>query len=140
VLLDFTAANATAWSNLPCGGTCRPGIELGTLTDTELAAAKQVVRIAAGTGKGTGYDQVTKILEADHVLAAAQGTSTGGGPGPSGAPSGDPPSGGTPPPGGGGGPAGGGYGSGLYYLAFLGTPSTTGTCSCTSAATISPST
>jgi hypothetical protein len=71
VLLDFTQANATAWSNLPCGGSCRPGIQFGTLTDTQLAAAKAVLKVAQGTGGGTGFDQAMQILHADDVLAAA---------------------------------------------------------------------
>ncbi|MCU7729277.1 DUF3500 domain-containing protein [Actinoplanes sp. KI2] len=233
VLLDFTQANATAWSNLPCGGSCRPGIQFGTLSDTQLAAAKAVLKAAQGTGGGTGFDQAMQILQADDVLAAAQGSDTGGGAPPATGPSttattsadtsgtattspdptgtattsadptgagttsvdpsttatttadasgtgaatadlsgtstadpsttasadpsttasadpsttasadpsttasGEPsatasgvptdlPSG-TPPSGGDGGPGGFGYGSGIYFLAFLGTPSTTGT-------------
>ncbi|WP_406334729.1 DUF3500 domain-containing protein [Streptomyces sp. NBC_00203] len=144
VLLDLTEENATAWSNLPCGSSCRPGIELGSLTDTQLAAAQQLLKVATGTGKGSGYDQITQIIKADDVLASVQATSSAGtGPAPSDAasstasadpsatasasstatdaPTGTPPSGGT----GGGGSFG--YGSGLYYMAFLGTPSADGT-------------
>ncbi|MBK3569725.1 DUF3500 domain-containing protein [Streptomyces sp. MBT62] len=145
-LLDLTQANATAWSNLPCGSSCRPGIQLGSLTDTQLAAAMKVLKLATGTGKNTGYDQITQIIKADDVLNSAQSTSSAG-PAPSDTasstasadpsatatptstatdaptdvPTGTPPSGGT----GGGGT--GGYGSGVYFLAFLGTPSATGT-------------
>ncbi|WP_416977732.1 DUF3500 domain-containing protein [Streptomyces sp. T028] len=93
VLLDFTEANATAWSNLPCGSTCRVGIELSTLSDEQLTAAKAVIEAATGTGSGTGYDQVSQILAADDVLGETAS----------------------------------GYGSGNYYLAFLGTPGTSGT-------------
>ncbi|MEU9875550.1 DUF3500 domain-containing protein [Streptomyces phaeochromogenes] len=145
VLLDFSEANATAWSNLPCGSTCRPGIQLGSLTDTQLAAAMKVLKAAMGTGKGTGYDQIEQILKADDVLNSEQGSGSGG-PAPSptdgasstpsadptvsadpsssatGVPTGTPPSGG---PGGGGGM--GGSGSGVYFMAFLGTPSADGT-------------
>ncbi|WP_371598956.1 DUF3500 domain-containing protein [Streptomyces sp. NBC_00564] len=144
VLLELTEANATAWSNLPCGSTCRPGIELGSLSDTQLAAAVQLLKVATGTSKGSGYDQITQIIKADDVLASVQATSSAGtGPAPSDtasstasadpsatavpsstatdAPTGAPPSGGT----GGGGSFG--YGSGLYYMAFLGTPSADGT-------------
>lgn len=142
VLLDLSQANATAWSNLPCGSSCRPGIQLGSLTDTQLTAAMKVLKLATGTGKGTGYDQITQIIKADDVLNSAQSTSSAG-PAPSDnasstasadpsvtaapsstptdAPTGAPPSGG---PGGGG---LGGYGSGVYFLAFLGTPSADGT-------------
>ncbi|MEU6551059.1 DUF3500 domain-containing protein [Streptomyces sp. NPDC046915] len=93
VLLDFTQANATAWSNLPCGSTCRVGIELSSLSDEQLTAAKAVLKAAAGTGSDTGYDQITQILKADDYLGETAS----------------------------------GYGSGNYYLAFLGTPSTSGT-------------
>ncbi|WP_436521386.1 DUF3500 domain-containing protein [Actinoplanes sp. HUAS TT8] len=136
VVLDFTQANATAWSNLPCAGTCRPGIELGSLTDVQLTAAKAVLQAAAGTGQGTGFDQVKKIMAADDLLAADSSGSVGGGGGTP--PSADPsasaepapaPSGSGQPPTGGGGSGGPGltYGSGYYYLAFLGAPSATGT-------------
>ncbi|RPE46092.1 uncharacterized protein DUF3500 [Streptomyces sp. Ag109_O5-1] len=93
MLLDFTQANATAWSNLPCGSTCRVGIEFSSLSDEQLTAAKAVIEAATGTGSGSGYDQISQILKADDYLGETAS----------------------------------GYGSGNYYLAFLGTPSTTGT-------------
>ncbi|MFF1546627.1 DUF3500 domain-containing protein [Streptomyces sp. NPDC058291] len=147
-VLDFSQANATAWSNLPCGSTCRPGIRFSSLSDEQLAAAENVLKVALGSGKGTGYDHVLETLKADDVLASAQGTGSapaGGGPSapsasadasasasasadpsatPTDVPTGAPPSGG---PGGGGGGGLGGYGSGVYFLAFLGTPSAHGT-------------
>jgi hypothetical protein len=167
VLLDFSQANATNWSNLPEGIVTRVGIQLGTLSDEQLAAAKAVVKAAVGTGKGTGFDQVTQILKADDVLAAAEAsTSTSSAAAdPSATATADPtdtasadpsatatdtasadpsatatdtasadPSAtatdaptGTPPSGGPGGGGGLNYGSGIYFLSFLGTPSTTGT-------------
>jgi hypothetical protein len=131
VLLDFSEDNATAWSNLPCGASCRVGIQLGSLTDDQLAAAKAVLKAATGTGTGTGFDQISDVMAADDVLAAA-GSSGGGTPpstDPSAVPSDVPSStpSGTPPSGGPGGGAGGGYGSGIYFLAFLGSPSASGT-------------
>ncbi|WP_240512710.1 DUF3500 domain-containing protein [Streptomyces griseoruber] len=145
-LLDFSEENATAWSNLPCGGSCRPGIQTGSLSDEQLAALKNVLKVALGTGKDTGYEHVLQTLLADDQLAAAE--SSGSGPAaptdsassdasasadpsasasadPS-ATSGDAPTG-APPSGGTGGGAGGGYGSDIYFLAFLGTPSVDGT-------------
>ncbi|MFJ9563978.1 DUF3500 domain-containing protein [Streptomyces fuscichromogenes] len=68
VLLDFTEANATAWSNLPCGSTCRVGIEFSTLSDEQLTAAEAVIEAATGTGTDTGYDQISQILKADDYL------------------------------------------------------------------------
>ncbi|MFI1722256.1 DUF3500 domain-containing protein [Streptomyces sp. NPDC020489] len=144
-VLDFSQANATAWSNLPCGSTCRPGIQLGSLSDEQLAAAENVLKVALGSGKDTGYQHVIETLKADDVLASAQSTSSaapGGGASnapsadasasdapdptatPTDVPTGAPPSGGG---GGGGGGGLGGYGSGVYFLAFLGAPSTDGT-------------
>ncbi|WP_308310907.1 DUF3500 domain-containing protein [Streptomyces sp. GbtcB6] len=147
-LLDFSQANATAWSNLPCGGTCRPGIQLSTLSDDQLAAAKALLKAALGTGKDTGYEHVLQTLKADDVLASAESTSSASAAptdaptatatdsasadpsatatdsasaAPTDVPTGAPPSGGT-----GGGPGGFSYGSGYYYLALLGTPSKTG--------------
>jgi len=126
VLLDFSQANAITWSNLPEGIVTRPGVQFSTLSDEQLAAAKAVVQAAMGTGKGTGFDQATQILQADDVLAAAESTTTSADPTASATPT-DVPTG-TPPSGGPGGPGGGfNYGSGVYFLAFLGTPSTTGT-------------
>ncbi|MEV6350064.1 DUF3500 domain-containing protein [Actinoplanes sp. NPDC051851] len=93
VLLDFTEANATAWSNLPCGSSCRVGIQFSTLSTAQLTAAEAVLAAATGTGTGTGFDQISQILAADDVLGETAS----------------------------------GYSSGNYFLAFLGTPSTTGT-------------
>lgn len=140
-VLDFSQANATAWSNLPCAGTCRPGIDFGSLSDAQLAAAESVLKVALGSGKDTGYEHVMQTILADDVLASAEST-TSAAPAPSATatdtatstatptdtaaptdvPTGAPPSGGT-----GGGGGGFAYGSGYYYLAFLGTPSRTGT-------------
>ncbi|MFF4584104.1 DUF3500 domain-containing protein [Streptomyces sp. NPDC001388] len=138
-VLDFSQANATAWSNLPCGSSCRPGIQTGSLSDEQLAALKNVLKAALGTGQDTGYEHVLQTLLADDQLASAE--SSGSGPSaPSGSTSSDPsasadPSAtatdaptGTPPSGDPGGGAGaGGYGSDIYFLAFLGTPSADGT-------------
>ncbi|MFC3742400.1 DUF3500 domain-containing protein [Paractinoplanes deccanensis] len=134
VELELSEANATAWSNLPCGSSCRVGIQFETLSDDQLTAAKKVLQAATGSSTGTGYDLVMQILLADDYLGSVQGTQSAG-PGASGGPpggmmSGAPPSGmsGMPSGGASGGPGGGtgsGYSSGNYFMAFLGTPSTT---------------
>lgn len=137
-VLDLTNDNAAAWSNLPCGSSCRNGVEFSTLSDEQLSAANAVLQAALNTSEGVGLDQVMQILAADDVLNAAQASGTGSssGTGGGGTPSGDAPSGapsggggdqsGAP---GGGGDAGGGggYSSGTYFLAFLGQPSVDGT-------------
>lgn len=138
VLLPATRANAIKWSNLPCGNSCRNGIQFSTLSATQLAAAQAVAKAAMGTVANNGYSEAMQILMADDVLSASGGmggpNSRGGTGGtlpapPAGSagtsPAGSPPTG-TPPAGGPGG-GGGGYSSGTYYMAFLGTPSTTGT-------------
>ena len=66
--LDLTQGTATAWSNLPCGQPCRGGVAFGSLTDERLAAAKQTLQAAMGTGTGVGYDQAMQILMADDYL------------------------------------------------------------------------
>ena len=148
VLLDLTQANAVVWSNLPTTFVQRNGIELGTLSDAQYDAALAVVKAATGSLADEGYSEVQQLLMADDVLAASGGMQNGMGGGMSGGmasggmpPSGMP-SGGGPPgmmsggigPGGASGGAGGmpgsggqDYSNGLYYLAFLGTPSTTDT-------------
>ncbi|MCB1022517.1 MAG: DUF3500 domain-containing protein [Acidobacteria bacterium] len=97
----YTTTLARRWSNLPCGANCRNGIALGSLTDEQLAAALDVVAAAMGTAANEGADEFNQVRWADTVLAAQGG-------------------------GGGGGGGGLSYGEGLYYLAFLNTPTTTG--------------
>lgn len=129
-LLDLSEENSTAWSNLPCGSSCRVGISLADLSAEQVAAALAVVKAASSDYGDDGYDELTQILMADDVLGAAQASGEGGGPG--GAP---PDGGGTPPadmgtppdgaPAGGTPPAGGGgYSSTTYFIALLGKPGT----------------
>ena len=90
----YTPTLARRWSNLPCGSSCRNGIQLSTLTSTQLALALQVIQAAAGTTANEGYDEFNQIRAADGYLNANGG--------------------------------GGSYGSGIYFIAFLNTPTTTG--------------
>lgn len=102
----------TRWSNLPSGIFQREGLRLGDLTAEQRAAVTRLLTTALSRD---GYRKVTEIMRGDEVLRA-----TSGGNGPrGGAPAG--------PPGGGGGGRGGGliFGEDQYYLAFVGTPSTT---------------
>jgi hypothetical protein len=94
--IAYTKANAIRWSNLPCGVSCRNGLEFSTLTATQLAAAKAVIAAASGTTTDEGYSEFTQINAADDVLGTASGNSNS-------------------------------YSDGNYVIAFLGTPSTTGT-------------
>lgn len=90
----YTTTLARRWSNLPCGATCRNGIALGSLSATQLAAALEVIRAAAGTSADEGSAEFQQVRLADSYLG-----SNGGG---------------------------SGYSEGIYYIAFLNTPSTTG--------------
>ena len=146
VLFDRTQENAVRWSNFPSPFGERNGIQLGTLDETQLAAALAVVKTALGTSEDEGYDEAMQIRMADDVVAlfdtATAGAAAGGAGGMSGG-SGGPPNGAGSlsggaggnsggaggPPGGPGGAAAGGvsFSSESYYLAFLGKPSTTDT-------------
>lgn len=96
----YTPTLARRWSNLPCAGTCRNGVRLGSLTPEQLVAALEVIRAAAGSSPNEGADQFAQIRLADTNLANNGGNA--------------------------GGPGNFSYGEGFYYLAFLNTPSTTG--------------
>ena len=135
VLLPLTQENAVRWSNFPSPFGERNGIQFSTLDDTQLNAALAVVKTSLGTLENEGYSEAMQIRMADDVVALFD---DGGGPGgQSGGAMGGPPDGvdnGSGGPGDGsrgpGGGAGGGavsFSSGSYYLAFLGTPSTTDT-------------
>ena len=91
-------AQKTRWSNLPSPMFERKGIRIGDLTPTQRAAETTLLQAALSAD---GYRKVTEIMRGDEVLRT-----TGGGRGPRG---------------------GGGvrFGQDEYYLAFLGTPSTT---------------
>lgn len=128
VLFDYALENAIQWTNLPGD---RHGLRLNStaLSAAQLAAANALVAQALSA---TGIAMLNELRAADDVLAHAQTSGTGTGPGapPTGtdpAAGGMPPTGadmGTPPTGGAGGMAGG-YGSEQYSIAFIGTPSKT---------------
>lgn len=114
VTFGFTSSQRTGWSNLPSGIFQRNGLRFGDLTQQQRNAALNLVATALSRD---GYKKVTDIMNGDEVLKNAGGGRTGGrqgGPGPGGR--------------GPGGPGGGGgvrFGLDEYYLALLGTPSTT---------------
>jgi hypothetical protein len=145
VVQAFTAENAAKWSNLPAGFVPRLGLKLGDLDSTQVQAALAVIQAATGTAANEGYSEIQQLRAADDNLTAAP-PGTGFGPGkpgagpppgmrPGGPPPGMGPGPGSPPPGmrrgpGGGRPPGLGaddYGSGVYFIAFLGTPSASDT-------------
>lgn len=68
VLLPMTAENAVSWSNLPCGSSCRVGIELSDLDEGQRQAALGLVLAVSGSG----FDEITQVLMADDILTLAQ--------------------------------------------------------------------
>ena len=130
------AAQRARWSNFPTGVVARGGISLKQMTAAQQDAA---MKLMATVLSPMGLQKVNEIREADDDFKANGSKRGPGGGGPR--PQGPPPGGqggpgGLPPqfggrgPGGPGGPGGrppGGdlFGSDLYFISFLGTPSTT---------------
>jgi hypothetical protein len=102
VQFPFDGAQKTRWSNLPGPMFQRQGLRVGDLTSAQRAA---VMNLLAAALSRDGYQKVVEIMRGDEVLKKTQGGGGGRGRG-----------------GFGGGPA---FGEDEYWLAFLGTPSTT---------------
>ena len=129
VVYDFNDnAQRARWSNFPTGSVPRGGMSLKQMSATQKAAALDLMKTVLSS---RGYEKVSQIRMADDDFKA-----NGSKRGPRG---GGPPSGGDPPPfaasdpprkgGPGGGPprfdSNNMFGSDLYYISFLGKPSTT---------------
>jgi len=115
------------WSNLPVGIFQREGLRLGDLTPPQRTAAMNLLGAALSR---SGLQKVQDIMRGDETLRQNQSGNGARGGQPGGGRAGPPPPAGGAPPGGGRGrgPGGGGgviFGEGEYFLAFLGTPSTT---------------
>lgn len=95
--LAYTFSNMKTWSNLPAALSARIGIKLGTLNATQLAAAKALIKEM--TLSNVANEGYDEVVQ---VWAADDWLVSDG-------------------------RANSDYGSGNYYLAFYGTPSTTGT-------------
>ena len=126
VMYSFDDATQRArWSNFPTGVVARGGISL-----KQMSAAQQeaTMKLLATVLSPMGVEKVNEIREADDDFKA-NGSKRG--PGGGHRPGGPPPDGQGGPPPGFGGPGGrlpgGGdlFGSDLYFISFLGTPSTT---------------
>jgi hypothetical protein len=119
-------AQRAKWSNFPTGFVPRGGIGLKELSDTEKAAALDLMKRVLSS---RGYEKVSQIRMADDDFKTngSKRGPRGGGPPPGGGPlgAGDPPRNGGP----GGRPpqldSDNMFGSDLYYISFLGKPSTT---------------
>src|SRR3954462_9679884 len=105
VQFPFDGPQKTRWSNLPSPMFERRGLRIGDLTAAQKTA---VMNLLATALSKDGYQKVLEIMHGDEVLRTNGGGRGGGGRGGAGR--------------GGGGPA---FGEAEYYLAFLGTPSTT---------------
>ncbi|HVZ20560.1 MAG TPA: DUF3500 domain-containing protein [Vicinamibacterales bacterium] len=99
VSFAFDGPQRTGWSNLPEGIFNRKGLRLGDLSGAQRAAALAVVAAALSP---EGYHKVTEIMNGDEVLRKEGGGRTGGRQGRGGIR----------------------FGLDEYYIAFLGTPST----------------
>lgn len=73
--MTYTTTLARKWSNLPCGSSCRNGIEFGNLSSAQLAAALEVIKAATGTNSNDGYDEFIQIRLAEADLHANGGGS-----------------------------------------------------------------
>src|SRR4051812_34256203 len=103
VQFPFDGPQKTRWSNLPSGIFERQGLRMGDLTPVQKTAVMNLLTTALSKD---GYQKAVEIMRGDEVLRTGGG-GRGGGRGR---------------PGGGGGPS---FGEAEYYLAFVGTPSTT---------------
>lgn len=96
--LAYSKTDAVKWSNFPQALVStaykRVGLNFGSMTDTQIAYAKTLLKELTGTESDEGWDELEQFLNADDYLATKNSN--------------------------------GGYGSANYYLAFLGTPATTG--------------
>jgi hypothetical protein len=78
--LNYTLTNARTWSNLPASMSARLGLKMGTLSTTQLAAARALVQAMTGTTLGEGYNEVQALWAADDYLSAnGGGTNYGAG-------------------------------------------------------------
>jgi hypothetical protein len=100
VQFSFDSAQKARWSNLPSGAFTREGLRLGDLTPAQRTAVTTLLETAFSA---SGHRKVTEMVRADEVLRETAGRSGRGG-------------------GRGGGAT---FGADEYYLAFVGTPSTT---------------
>jgi len=73
--LSYTLSNAETWSNLPAAMSARLGLRLGTLTTTQLAAARNLIQAMTGTGN-EGYNEVYGLWMADDFLVASGASSS----------------------------------------------------------------
>lgn len=95
--LDYTFTNIKTWSNLPAAMSARKGLKFSTLSTTQLTAAKALVEAMTKSSVANEGYDEVKQIWAADDWLVSDGKANSD------------------------------YGSGNYYIAFFGTPSTTGT-------------
>ncbi|HEY0426395.1 MAG TPA: DUF3500 domain-containing protein [Pyrinomonadaceae bacterium] len=96
--LSYSVADAQRWSNFPPAGyNNRVGLTLDKFTKEQLVIVKAILKEATGTAANEGYDEIEQILNADDFLKANVPGDNAG------------------------------FSSGNFHIAFIGTPSDTGT-------------
>ncbi|MCW3128310.1 MAG: hypothetical protein JWO03_3968, partial [Bacteroidetes bacterium] len=74
--LTYTTALARKWSNLPCGTSCRNGIQLGTnLSSAQYDAAMAIIQSALSSSSNNGSDEYHQMNLAEAYLHANGGGS-----------------------------------------------------------------
>lgn len=71
--LSYTLTNARTWSNLPASMSARLGLKMGTLTTTQLTAARNLIQAMTGTPTGEGYNELQGLWVADDYLSVNGG-------------------------------------------------------------------
>lgn len=97
VQFGYEKENAVKWSNLPCVDACHIGLKFSSLNDKQRAAALALVATATGKTANEGFSEISQIMAADDIMKMTPAAARNS------------------------------YSSGNYYIAFLGTPSATGT-------------
>lgn len=75
--LSYTLSNAETWSNLPAAMSARIGLKMGSLSTTQLAAARNLIAALSGTGN-EGYTEIYGLWMADNYLSSNGGGTTYG--------------------------------------------------------------
>ncbi len=72
--LDYSFTNAIKWSNLPQAlSRNRVGVAFSSLSATQLAAAKALIKAASGSTGTEGYAEIEQLLAADDYLGTIGG-------------------------------------------------------------------
>ena len=72
--LTYSTTLARKWSNLPCGTSCRNGLQLGAnLTSSQYAAAMLIIQDALSAKSNDGYDEFHQMNLAEAYLHANGG-------------------------------------------------------------------